>query len=245
MGWLLVALVIAAALTNAWWRLRRGPSRQRRLMMLCDRAGLMFEPLDLQPDTAWLPFPMFGAARHGIENVVWDRNEGHDVRAFDFWYQDESDERPLGDRRHLTCAVVPLRSSCPRLRVTPRDVDSDFDAFGREVHLELDAFERRFRIQTDDPRFAVAFLDQRLMEAFLALPKGVSAEVGEDTLLLRAPRLPAEQVLVLLDTAIEMRRRIPRVVSSLFPPRPVRGEHEDRWMQGHWSPDPTGRARLS
>ena len=81
--------------------------------------------------------------------------------------------------------------------------------------------------------------------AFLALPKGVSAEVGEDTLLLRAPRLPAEQVLVLLDTAIEMRRRIPRVVSSLFPPRPIRGEHEDRWMQGHWSPDPTGRARLS
>ena len=241
MGWLLVLLVVAAALANAWWRLRRGASRQRRLMLLCDRAGLAFEPFDLHADTAWLPFPMFGTARHGTQNVVWDRNEGERVRAFDFWYQEDADERPLGNRRHLTCAVVPLRSSCPGLRVTPRDAASELGgAFGNEVHLELEAFERRFRVETDDPRFAVAFLDQRLMEAFLAVPHGVSGDVGEDTLLLWAPLLPAEQVLVLLDAAVEMRRRIPRVISSLFPPRPARGTHEDRWLQGRWSPESTG-----
>jgi hypothetical protein len=240
MEWLLVLLVVAAALAEAWRRLRRGASRQRRLMLLCDRAGLAFEPVDLHVDTAWLPFPMFGSARHGTENVVWDRNEGDDVRAFDFWYQEETDERPLGNRHRLTCAVVPLRSSCPRLRVVPRDLASDLGALGHEVHLELDAFEHRFRVEADDPRFAVAFLDQRLMEAFLALPDDVSAEVHEDTMLLWAPVMPAERVLVLVDTALEMRRRIPRVVSSLFPPRPVRGSHEVRWMQGHWSAEATG-----
>ena len=241
MGWLIVVAVVTAALANAWWRFRRGSARQRRLMLLCDRAGLAFEPVDLHADTSWLPFPMFGAARHGTENVVWDRGEGNGVRAFDVWYQEETDERTFGNRHHLTCAVVPLRSSCPRLRVTPRDVASDLGgAFEEQVHLELDAFERRFRVETDEPRFAVAFLDQRLMEAFLALPNDVSAEVREDTLLLVAPLLPAEEVLVLLDTAVEMRRRIPRVVSSLFPPRPVRGTHEDRWLQGHWSPESTG-----
>jgi hypothetical protein len=125
--------------------------------------------------------------------------------------------------------------------VVSRDAASDLGGgLGREVHLELEAFERRFRVEADDPRFAVAFLDQRLMEAFLALPNGVSAEVGEGTLLLRAPLVPAEQVLVLLDTALEMRRRIPRVLSSLFPPRPARGAHEDRWLQGHWSAESTG-----
>ena len=78
------------------------------------------------------------------------------------------------------------------------------------------------------------------MEAFLALPDGVTADVNENVLLLSAPRLPAEQVLVLFDTAVAIRRRIPRVVSSLFPPRPERGAYERRWLQGRWSPESTG-----
>jgi len=210
-------------------------------MLLCQHAGLDFAPLDLRLDTAWLPFPMFGHPKHGTENVVWNRRLGEDVQAFDLWYVDPADERS-GARRTLTCAVVPLRSSCPRLRVAPRDVLDDVArAFGgEEVRLELEAFDRRFRVETDDVRFAFAFLDQRLMEAFLALPEGVTADVNEDVLLLSAPRLPAEQVLVLFDTAVAIGRRVPRVVSSLFPPRPKRGAHERRWLQGRWSPESTG-----
>ena len=111
---------------------------------------------------------------------------------------------------------------------------------GEEVRLELEAFDRRFRVETDDARFAIAFLDQRLMEAFLGLPDDVTAEVNEDVLLLSAPLLPAEHVLVLFDAAVAIRRRIPRVVASLFPPRPDRGAHERRWLQGRWSPESTG-----
>jgi hypothetical protein len=210
-------------------------------MLLCQHAGLDFAPLDLRLDTAWLPFPMFGHPKHGTENVVWNRRLGEDVHAFDLWYVDPAGERS-GARRTLTCAVVPLRSSCPRLRVAPRDVLDDVArAFGgEEVRLELEAFDRRFRVETDDVRFAFAFLDQRLMEAFLALPEGVTADVNEDVLLLSAPRLPAEQVLVLFDTAVAIGRRVPRAVSSLFPPRPERGAYERRWLQGRWSPESTG-----
>lgn len=46
-----------------------------------------------------------------MENVLWDRDEGYDVRAFDFSYQDETEERPLGNRRHLTCTLVPPGSA--------------------------------------------------------------------------------------------------------------------------------------
>lgn len=240
MKWLILCLTVAV-IGHAWWRRRRGGARQRRLMHLCERAGLDFAPLDLRPDTAWLPFPMFGHPEHGTENVVWDRQAGDDVHAFDLWYVD-ADERGVGDRRRLTCAVVPLRSSCPRLRVAPRDVVDDVArAFGgEEVRLELEAFDRRFRVETDDARFAFAFLDQRLMETFLGLPDDVTAEVNEDVLVLSAPLLPAEQVLVLFDAAVAIQRRIPRVVASLFPPRPERGAHERRWLQGRWSPDSTG-----
>jgi hypothetical protein len=238
----LVLVLAAVAVGASWWRGRGGAARQRRLMLLCRRAGLEFAPLDLRADTAWLPFPMFGFPRRGTENMVWDRRNGEDVRAFDFWYEDPTDERPVAPRKRLTCAVVPLRSACPRLRVCPRDVVDDVvGAFGgREVRFELGDFDRRFRVEADDARFAYAFLDQRLMEALLALPDGVSVDVNEDVLLLSAPRLPAEKVLVLYDAAEEIRSRIPRVVSSLFPPRPLRGAHETRWLQGRWSPEPTG-----
>src|SRR5438093_1748341 len=155
--WLIPA-VVAAMLSGLWWRRRRSVDRQRRLMLLCRRAGLEFAPLDLSPDTAWLPFPMFGHPRHGTENVVWER--GEDVRAFDFWYHDTGDERALGSRRRFTCAVVPLGFTCPRLRVAPRDVVDDIVGAlgGREVRLELEEFDRRFRVEAEDARVAGAVL---------------------------------------------------------------------------------------
>lgn len=210
-------------------------------MLLCQHAGLEFAPLDLRPDTAWLPFPLFGRAPSATENVVWDEQVGRDVYAFDFWYRDEGDERAIGDRRRLTCAVVPLPATCPDLRIAPRGSATDpAEEEGSEVRLELDEFGRRFRVVAEDVRFAFAFLDQRMMEALLGLPDEVTAEVREDVLLLRAPLLPPERVLLLFDAACRLRRRIPRVVASLFPHRPEEGAFEDRWLQGRWSPDPTG-----
>ncbi|HZA26982.1 MAG TPA: hypothetical protein VE915_04950 [Actinomycetota bacterium] len=241
MRWL-IWVGVAAAVATVWWRRRGRAARQRRLMLLCRRAGLEFAPLDPFPDTQWLPFPMFGHPRRGSENVVWDRRQGADVHAFDFWYQDPADDDPIGVRRRLTCAVVPLAFSCSRLRVAPRDLSDDTKrAFGwPDVRLELEEFDRRFLVETEDARFATAFLDQRMMEALLRLPDDVVADVGEGTLLLWAPELPPEQVLRLLYAAIAIRPRIPRVLASLFPARPTRGPYERRWLQGRWSPDPTG-----
>jgi hypothetical protein len=240
----LVLVVTAAALAGVWWRLRAGIDRQRRLMFLCRRAGLEFAPLDMSPDTAWLPFPMFGHSEDGTENVVWDRGRDEGVRAFDFWYQDSGDERTLGPRRRFTCAMAPLWFTCARLRVAPRDVVDDVAGAlsGHEVRLELEEFDRRFRVESEDGRFAVAFLDQRMMEALLGLARNVTVDVNEDVLLLWAPKLPAEQVLLLFDAAVAIRRRIPRVVASLFPSRPTRGPREHRWLQGRWSPEPTAGA---
>jgi hypothetical protein len=82
-----------------------------------------------------------------------------------------------------------------------------------------------------------------MMEGLLAIPDAVTAEVNENVLLLRAPVLPAEQVLRLYDAAVAIHRRLPRSLPSLFPPRPAEGPYEDRWLQGRWSSDPTeGRA---
>jgi Protein of unknown function (DUF3137) len=233
--------LVAAVCVGVASRRLRGAGRQRRLMLLCQRAGLDFAPLDLFGDTSWLPFAMFGRERSGTENVVWERERGREIRAFDFWYEDPRDEGGFSPRRSLTCAVVPLGASSPSLRISPRDLtDGVRAALGApEVRLELEAFNRRFDVECDDQRFAIAFLEQRMMEALLALPDGVGVDVNEDVVLLSAPLLPAEEVLRLFDAAVAIHERIPHSLSSLFPPRPARGPHEDRWLQGHWSAEPT------
>jgi hypothetical protein len=78
------------------------------------------------------------------------------------------------------------------------------------------------------------------MEGFLRLPHGVVADVNDQVLLLWGPELPAMEMLQLLQAANSIQRDLPRVMPSLFPPRPVRGVHERRWLQGRWSPEPTG-----
>lgn len=231
MRWLPI-LVVGVALGWSWWRWRGAGTRQRRLMLFCQRAGLEFAPVDPFPDTGWLPFPKFGRARHGTENVVWERERGPDIRAFDFWSQDPADERAVAPRERLTCAVVPLAASAPRLRVAPRDLADDVMAtLGQHgIRLELEEFDRRFVVETQGERFAVAFLEQRMMEALLALPVGVTVETNEDVVLLSAPRLPAEQVLRLFDAAVAIHRRIPHSLASQFPPRPAKAPHETRWL---------------
>jgi hypothetical protein len=95
----------------------------------------------------------------GTENVVWERQRGTEIRAFDFWYEDSVPDRPAGPRHRLTCAVVPLGASAPRLRISPRDLDDDLrDVLGlREIELELEEFNRRFAVRTEDERFAISF----------------------------------------------------------------------------------------
>ena len=110
---------------------------------------------------------------------------------------------------------------------------------GEVVHLELDAFERRFEVRAVDARAAVALLDQRMMAALLRLPLSVAIHVHEDRMLLVGPLLDPGDVLVLLACATGLAAQVPPVVASLYPPRPSRGPYEDRWLQGSWSPDPT------
>jgi len=240
--WLwLVALAVVCA--GAWRAVRRR-GRARGLMLVCQRAGLEFSPIDPFPDTLWLPFRWLGEGRWTrAENVVWNRAEGDDVRAFDLLIEQAptGEDAPHALQRY-TCATVAMPFGCPRLEIRPRDgLGKVADAFdGSDIELELEEFDRRFHVRANDRRFAVAFCDQRMMRALMGLPPGVMVAVNEDRLLLRAKELSSAQVLLLFEAARAIGRAVPRVVAGLYPPRPSKGRHEDRWLQGRWSPEPIG-----
>jgi hypothetical protein len=172
--------------------------------------------------------------------VIWDRRDDGAVRVFDYWYE-ERDDNGVAVKHDLTCAMVPLPFGVPALAVLPRgapEVSRELTET-HTVTLDLDAFNRRFLVRTADPRAAVAFLDQRMMQALMRLPLRVAVHVHEDRMLLVAPTLEPGEMLVLLEAAHILATRVPPVVASLYPPRPPQGPFERRWLQGSWSPDPT------
>ena len=187
-------LVVVVAVCVGAWRVHRRRGRARQLMLLCHRADLEFSPIDPFPDTLWLPFRWLGEGRWSrTENVVWNRGHGDDVRAFDLLIAEEPSEEDVPRTiRRSVCAAVALPFSCPKLEIHPRD---SFDRVngaivGADVDLELGAFNRRFRVRAEDRRFAVAFCDQRMMQALMSLPAGITVAVNEDRLLLRTGVLP-------------------------------------------------------
>lgn len=239
----LVGLIVACVVA---WRSLRRRGRVRNLMLLCQRADLEFSPIDPFADTLWLPFRWLGDGRWTrAENVVWNRAEGDDVRAFDLLIEESTNQGARSTVRRYVCAAVALPFGCPRLEIVPRDAIGQVagSLATSDVELELEGFNRRFRVLAEDRRFAVAFCDQRMMRALMGLPSGVGVAVNEDRMLLRASDLEPAEVLLLFEAARAMRRSVPTVVADLYPRRPAKGQHEDRWLQGHWSPEPTGDDR--
>jgi hypothetical protein len=233
---LIVIPIVSAAVLTA----RARSDRERALARMCGDASLAFSPSDpfLFTDTAFLPFPMFAPiADWQVRNVVWDEADDR-VRVFDY-LRAASTERA---RLECTCAVVPMPFTVPDVAVVPRGIDDPIpEPTGRvAVALELDAFNERFEARGDDPRAVVALLDQRMMQTLLHLPITTVVHVRENRMLLLSSTLAPGDVLVLLRTAAKLAERVPRVVASLYPPRPAEGPYEDRWLQGSWSPDPTG-----
>jgi hypothetical protein len=240
---ILLILVLFAVAAVVAVRARRRTRRQRVLVRLCLDAGVEFAVVDPFADTLLLPFRLFarGTAR-GVDMVVWDPRDVGAVRVFDYWYEDEASGHA---RTSMTCGLVPLPFTVPPLSVCPRALaDPSGEAVpGVDVSLELEEFNRRFAVSAVETRAAVAFLDQRMMAALLALPLEVAIHVREDRMLLVARSLEPERVLTLLDVAHGLARRVPPVMASLYPPRPPEGPFEDRWFQGAWSPDPISRER--
>jgi len=238
--WIAIALAAAAVVA---WRFQRRRDRARQLVLLCRRASLECSIVDPFPDTSWLPFRLFGRGlSRGTENVVWNDDDGDDARAFDYWFEERRSEDSVTVTLRFSCALVALPFACRRLEVAPHGIADDVRELieGDDLELELEAFNRRFDVRADDRRFAVAFLDQRMMRALMALPEGISMLVNEDRMLMIASLLPPAEVLLLLEAARAVRRSVPPVVASLYPPRPMKGPHEDRWFQGRWSPEPIG-----
>lgn len=196
--------------------------RRRELGSIAVGQGLDFSITD-PFDTLGEPFSLFerGDGR-GVENVMWGRWHGSEVRAFDYWYYDESTDSN-GSRsktyRRFDCVLTTVDALCPRLSIEPENALTRLaDALSfHDIDFESEEFNRRFNVKASDRRFATAFCDARMMAWLIEHGEGYSFEVVSDRMLISCGRVDPAGIVHVLGTASTFRQRIPPVVSSLYP----------------------------
>lgn len=201
-------------------------SRRSAVEREARRLGLSFSRRDpfRVLDADFHPFLRFGKlpGTQRVENVVWGVRDGREVRAFDY-------RRPAEDEIRYSCAMVRIPDGWPSLLVRrhgPLDVARNAAGLQR-IEFELDEFNRRFEVRSDDRRLASAVIDQRMIGWLLESDPALGFQLQDGWLLAWMPQLPPDELERTLTTVEGFHERIPRAVWSLYgdgsPARPDLG----------------------
>lgn len=221
MGWLIfvgVAFVIAGAVILQWWLKKK---RLEELTQMAAQLGLGFSPYDVE-GLVGMPFMLFNKGDgRGIENVMSGTWQGLQLREFDYWYYEESSDSN-GNRSktyyRFSCGFAWFNAYCPGLSVSREDLFSWVaNRIGvPDIQLELEEFNRAFKVRCSERKFAFDFLDARMMQWMLDADSGFSYEVVAGMLLVYTKRLPPLALTPVVGTLKQFHDQVPRVVYELY-----------------------------
>jgi hypothetical protein len=158
----------------------------------------------------------------GIENMVAGVWQEVDLRAFDYWYYDESTNSNGTTSRsyhRFNCVLLPIGADCPHLTIGRETLLSSLaDALSfHDIQFESAAFNDEFNVRCEVPKFANDMIDQRMMAWLLATGSDHAYEVVGNRLLVAGPRIDPAELPALLGVARGFVQHVPTVVSSLYP----------------------------
>jgi len=177
---LILALIAAlAALALAvYWRHRRSVQRREALFVFATSRGWSFRVAEDALAQQWVGTPFGEGDRRKVTNVVRGTVDGHPLTAFDYQYETTSSSSSSGSgqqgsTQRFSVVVLGMPAYLPTVEVTPESlVDRVGSAVGvaRDLELESEDFNRRYRISAYDPKFASDVLTPRTMELLLGRP---------------------------------------------------------------------------
>ena len=152
-----------------------------------------------------------------IENTSWGSWRGMEVVVIDYWFARSSDPS-RSDFRYFTCAATPVPAEWPNLSIVPEGIGSRLatSVGRRDIEFELESFNRAFQVRSEDPRFAHALVDARMIAWLQELSSDTGFEILDGTLLCRTPRRLDRDVTWALETMATFLERVPPVIESLF-----------------------------
>ncbi len=206
-----VALVFA--LIGAMWLVER--RRLRILLEELTKAGLKAStrPDPSEKHAAFESVGPFQELRTGAAGVVWSASgevQGRQVVLLEHRYSTGSGK----NRRtyHHTIASVPAPAAWPAVRLVDENIFHKIaELFGsKDVKLDDEAFNKRWRVTADDAEFAVLVLSPEVQSWSLLLPRGTQVRVGRGAVCVAAARRgDAEAALGLAHRARELASLIP------------------------------------
>jgi hypothetical protein len=152
--------------------------------------------------------------------------------SFQFWREGEHDSvfkyqytTGSGDDRrthHRTCALINLAFAAPHTKIGPEGFWSNLGRMVgmRDIEVESAGFNRRYRVTSDDDRFAIALLDHQMLAWLLSSESGggtIKFEIWGSWLLCVSDQLELEQMFGFLDWGQSVRAHMPDVLASLYP----------------------------
>ena len=198
-------------------------ARKRRIQEWQQTAGhLGFQYSTEDPfDLLSLPFDLFrrGDGR-GVENVVWGQRDALDIKAFEYWYYEDSSDaegHTSRDYTHFSCTVVPTAVSCPHTSIAPEGV---FSRLGRalgfhDIEFESEEFNKAMKVNSADPKFATYLVDARMMQ-WLLDNKGWHFELCDRWLLAYRSRTKPKLIWGVIEAAREFHQHIPKVIDETY-----------------------------
>jgi hypothetical protein len=170
------------------------------------------------------PFVLFRKGDgQGVENVMWGIWHDADLRAFDYWYYQESRDAQGHTSRsyhRFDCVRLAVSANCPHTSIDPEDLFTRLaDALSfHDIEFESEAFNRAFTVRSTDEKFANDLIDARMIEWLLANATDCWIELVDDQILLAYRRLAPEELPGLMALALAFVVKVPRVVGELYPP---------------------------
>jgi hypothetical protein len=116
---ILVFALVAAGVAYYSYQLKLQRQKEMRALAFAQRLDFS---LDDPFGTEAEPFSLFrkGDGR-GVENVMWGPWQGLEIRAFDYWYYEESTDSK-GHRSksysRFDCLLTTVDASCPQLQIS-------------------------------------------------------------------------------------------------------------------------------
>ncbi len=215
----LFAVVGAAALAFYAVNQRRHRARVARATALAAEHGFELDVGPKQPPPQ--EFDLFDLGRgKQVSFQLWRRGEQDSV--FDYEFTTGSGKNSTVHRR--TCALISLPFTAAHTKIGPEGFWSGVGrALGlRDIEVESDMFNSRYRVTSDDERFAVTLLDQPMIAWLLSAASGageIKFELLGPWLLCVADRMVIDRQFGYLDWAQAIRGHMPAVLTSLYPVR--------------------------
>jgi hypothetical protein len=210
---LLALLVLAIAAAYGIYSTMPRRRREREIERFSDDVGFDYArrfvvPVGTRALPFWVLVPM---DQRNIGSGCAGRSDGRPLLVFERSITVDEYEATIW----RTCVATRTDIAAPLVRIQPHDhLPAAYDL--EEVRFEAEAFDRRWRTFTDDPRFASALIDQRMM-AWMMTIRPCEFEVGGSWLMAETRADDDASLARLLDAADGFARHIPRAARSLYP----------------------------